>query len=133
MNKAQIFIEAFKGMQTDVHDTANSKGWWEGRFSVLGVVATHNPERLEFARVNNQLGLLMLITTELAEAAEGLRHGNPPDDKIPTFSAAEAELADAIIRIMDMAEAYGWDVAGAIIAKAEMNKGRAHMHGGKKA
>lgn len=133
MKNTQTFIDAFKEMQKDVHDTANSKGWWEGRYSILGMAATHNPASLEFARVNNQLSLLMLVNTEIAEAAEGLRHGNPPDDKIPEFSAAEAELADAVIRIMDMAEAFNWNVAGAIIAKAEMNKGRAHMHGGKKA
>ena len=127
------FIEQFQKLQSEVHDTASSKGWWDGRFALQGIAATYAPERSEFARVNNQLALLMLITTELAEAAEGIRHGNPPDDKIPEFSATEAELADAIIRIMDMAEAYGWRVAEAVVAKAEMNKGRAHMHGGKRA
>jgi len=69
--------------------------------------------------------------SELSEALEADRHGNPPDDKIPEFSGIEAELADTIIRILDTAEADGLDVIGAMVAKAEMNVGRSHKHGGK--
>jgi len=42
-----------------------------------------------------------LIHSELSEALEAIRHGDPPDDKIPEFSGTEAELADTIIRILD--------------------------------
>lgn len=73
--------------------------------------------------------MLALIHSEVSEA---LRQGNPPDDKIPQFSGAEAELADVIIRIMDLSCARNWDVAGAVTAKIEMNKSREKMHGGKK-
>jgi hypothetical protein len=41
-------------------------------------------------------------------------------------------MADVIIRIMDAAQARGWRVAEALVAKAEMNKSRPKMHGGKK-
>jgi NTP pyrophosphatase (non-canonical NTP hydrolase) len=133
MNTASNFVAAFKDLQADAHRTMQEKGWWDSRRKLETAAAHHSPELCEFAKVTNQLSMLMLMVTEIAECAEGLRHGNPPDDKIPNFTAAEAELADVILRIMDKAEAYGWDVAGAIIAKAEMNKGRAHMHGGKKA
>lgn len=70
--------------------------------------------------------------SELSEALEALRHGNPPDNHIPEFSGVEAEYADTIIRIMDMAAAKGYRVAEALIAKVEYNKTRPYMHGNKK-
>lgn len=72
---------------------------------------------------------LALINTEICEAIEGIRHGNFPDDKIPSFSSVEAELADAIIRIMDLAYAKKLRVAEAIIAKMRMNATRGYLHG----
>lgn len=74
---------------------------------------------------------LMLITSELGEALEGLRHGNPPDDHIPEFSSLEAELADVVIRCMDMAETKQLRLAEAIMAKMDYNASRPHRHGNK--
>ncbi len=105
------FAASFAALTKSVHETAKSKGWWD--------TDRNNGEALA------------LIHSEVSEALEALRMGNPPDDKIPEFSGAEAELADVVIRIMDLSAARGWDVGGAIVAKMEMNKGRAKMHGGK--
>src|SRR6266436_240384 len=51
-----------------------------------------------------------LIHSELSETLEYIRHGNPPDDKIPEFSGVEAELADTVIRILDYCRSKGWKV-----------------------
>ena len=67
--------------------------------------------------------------SELSEALEALRHGNPPDDKIPQHSGAAAELGDTIIRIMDLAGKRGWNVAQAMIDKMAFNAKRAYKHG----
>ena len=75
--------------------------------------------------------VLCLIHSEISEALEALRHGNPPDKHCPEYSGVEVELADAVIRIMDYAGLRGWDIAGAIIAKMRHNEGREYKHGKK--
>ena len=107
------FISEFNTLQHEVHETAKEKGWWEGK--------------------RNKGELIALMHSELSEALEALRKGEDSrDDKIPEFLGVEAELADTIIRIMDAAEANGWRVAEAIVAKVEMNKRRSYKHGNKK-
>ncbi len=75
--------------------------------------------------------ILCLIHSEISEALEALRHGNPPDKHCPEYSGVEVELADAVIRIMDYAGLRGWDIAGAIVAKMLHNEGREYKHGQK--
>jgi NTP pyrophosphatase (non-canonical NTP hydrolase) len=74
---------------------------------------------------------LALIMSELGEALEGVRKNNPPDSHIPEFTAEETELADAVIRIMNLANDDGCRLAEAIVAKQDYNKARPFRHGGK--
>lgn len=68
--------------------------------------------------------LLMLIVSELAECMEGERK-QLMDSHLPHRKNAEVELADAVIRILDYAGAYGYDLDGAIAEKRAYNKTRA--------
>jgi len=105
-------LEGLKDLQKKIHTIAVSKGWWE------------NP--------NSNGKNFMLMVSELAEAMEADRHGNPPSDKIPGFLGIEEELADVIIRILDFAEYHGFDVIEAMREKVNYNRTREYKHGGKK-
>lgn len=106
------FINEWNAMAESVHELAKKKGWWD-------------EER-------NDGEIVALFHSELSELLEGLLHGNPPSDKIPDFTAAEEELADEILRIMDFGAKRGHRVASAILAKHEFNVTRVFRHGGKK-
>ena len=80
---------------------------------------------------NNDCECIALMHSELSEAVEALRHGNPSDDHIPAFSGLEAELADTVIRIFDFAGSRSLDLAGALLAKMEYNKNRPYKHNNK--
>ena len=66
---------------------------------------------------------LVLIHSEISEAMEAARK-NLKDDKLPHRSGVEVELADAVIRILDLAGALNLDLAGAIQEKLAFNKTR---------
>ena len=67
---------------------------------------------------------LCLTHSEVSEAMEGHRKGLM-DDKLPHRSMLEVELADAVIRISDLAGALNLDLGGAITEKLEYNRNRA--------
>lgn len=66
---------------------------------------------------------LMLVVSEVSEAMEGHRK-NLMDDKLPHRPMIEVELADAVIRIADLAGALGLDLGGAIVEKLAFNASR---------
>ena len=68
--------------------------------------------------------MLMLIVSELAEAMEGHRKGLQ-DDKLPHRKMLEVELADALIRLFDLAGGLKLDLGGAYVEKMIYNENRA--------
>ncbi len=106
-----VFVSAFKEVQRAVHANAVQKGFWHANSDVGCKIA--------------------LIHSELSEAIEYIRNGDGPDDKLPNRRGGEVELADAIIRIMDLAEYMRYDIAGALLAKHEFNRNRPPLHGKK--
>jgi NTP pyrophosphatase (non-canonical NTP hydrolase) len=95
---------SIKELQQRIHQQNIEAGWWE------------NPRE--------KGTLLCLIHSEISEAMEGERK-NLMDDHLPHRKMAEVELADAVIRILDYAHAFGYDIEGAITEKLDYNRQRA--------
>ena len=78
----------------------------------------------------------MLITTEVAEVMEEYRKGKgfteTYTDEKGKMCGIPSELADIVIRVMDLCGYYGIDLEQAIKEKHEYNKSRPYKHGGKK-
>lgn len=107
------FTACFDAVAWEIHQNNVEKGFWE-----------------EGMR-RNAGEAIALMHSELSEALEGTRDGNPPDEKCPEFGTVETELADCIIRIMDFAAGNNLPVAQALLAKIAYNKTRPFRHGRK--
>lgn len=77
----------FNKLAKEIHEYNVSVGWWDG----------------EQAELETKL---MLVITEIAEATEGERKGLM-DDHLPHRKMAEVELADALIRMLDIGGRLG--------------------------
>lgn len=97
-----------------VHANSVAHGWWENDFD------------------RHPLALLFLVQSELAEAGEEYRdhhdisevyyNGNKPE-------GFPVELADAVIRILDICGYYKIDLEKVLLEKHEYNKTRPYKHG----
>jgi NTP pyrophosphatase (non-canonical NTP hydrolase) len=67
------------------------------------------------------LSKLMLVVEELGEAASAIRTNDWPN--------FQEEIADALIRLFDLAAANGIDLEAQIQSKMERNAGRPWRHG----
>jgi hypothetical protein len=120
----KLLAENLHRLAESIHATSTGKGWWADRDELMRQTGKAGTTHVKVC-------CLALAITELSEAIENVRAGETPDDKIPDFTGLEAEMADAIIRILDLGEAFQMKVPEAMFAKLEYNKGRTHRHGGK--
>ncbi len=114
------------GFAKAAHAMARSKGWWDG----YDLTQKFGQTKLTPDQILSQL---MLITTEVAEAAEDVRIGvgvtEYEDSGKPV--GFPSELADIVIRVFDLAGAMGIDIEAEISRKMLFNRSRAARHGGK--
>jgi NTP pyrophosphatase (non-canonical NTP hydrolase) len=105
-----------KDLQKQVHALAVEKGWWDGQINL--------PEKLclVHSEISEALEEYRRGTIDLRDAYEG--EGGKPEG----FSV---ELADAVIRILDLCGWLGIDLEAEILRKHEYNKIRPYRHGGK--
>lgn len=148
---------SLKDLQKMVHQTAREKGWWP---FVEDKEYNELTNKISLQEVNIPEKLI-LIVSELVEALEFYRedvgmHGpvwkldatgqwitEEDRNKSQTFSdyikdgnkkpdGMWVELADCIIRILDLAGAYDIDMEALVKLKHEYNKTRPFRHGNKK-
>lgn len=67
--------------------------------------------------------MLCLIHSEVSEALEGFRK-DLMDDHLPNRKMIEVELADTVIRILDLSGYLNLDLGGAIVEKLAYNQNR---------
>jgi len=95
-----------KQWQEELHENAVKHGWWEKQ------EADHIPEKL------------CLVHAEVSEALEAFRVNN--------WKLFKEELADIMIRVMDLAENFDINLETEIYIKHEYNKKRSYRHGNKR-
>lgn len=100
----------------EVHKIAVDHGWWEGE--------------------RNTGELLALIHSEVSEALEDWREGHMSlyhEEILRKPCGFPSELADIIIRVLDLCAQLGIDIDAVVREKIEYNRTRPYRHGGKKA
>lgn len=98
-------------IQKAVYDNSYDHGFWDDDFNI--------PEKL------------MLIVSEVSEALEDYRKN---EMKTYTLESGKpcgfpSEIADVVIRVMDLCQRLGIDLEEEIALKHEFNKSRPFKHG----
>jgi len=121
INESAAIASAAEILQDACHSASRAAGWWTDLATGQDLAA----EMRAGTRLGKALAAekLCLIHSEVSEAMEGHRKGLQ-DDKLPHRSMIEVELADAVIRIADLAGALGLDLGGAIAEKLAFNAQR---------
>lgn len=103
----------------EIHQIAVEHGWWENE--------------------RNFGESLALVHSEVSEVLEDWRHGRSmdtiqwevgPHSGKPKPAGIPIEMADIIIRVLDLCAFYGIDIETAITEKIAYNRERPYRHGG---
>lgn len=146
MKNIENIIDALTGLQEHIGEVNTAHGFREYAEGVKG-----DPEAL----VRTQANALLLIVGEAIEAHEELRAGRPAHHRyysggfdMGTTASEEnksldragrlrkpegvpSEIADVVIRCLDFADAYGFNLGEIIAEKIAYNETRPYKHGKK--
>lgn len=104
------YAEMLNALRDEIHNRNVLAGWW---------TCIETGERKE----RNFGELIALAHSELSEALEGYRK-NLMDDHLSQRPMVEVEIADCIVRLMDLCGGFGFDIGGALVEKLEYNARR---------
>lgn len=124
----------------EVHENAVAHGWWEKPPTLpeaLCLIHAELSEALEEYREGNPLiyGTCALAAEDCKFSGVCDRVGRPEEgegiDGPCKPEGIAVELADVILRTLDLMAALGVDVDAVVMAKHKYNLGREYRHGGK--
>lgn len=110
-------------------------GWWDDleklrseMENVLDFIDDEDHKSEVLNSINTSINLIItqklaLIHSEISEALEGLRK-DLKDDHLPQYDMFVVELADALIRILDLAGAFDIPIGSIVMKKLEYNTKR---------
>lgn len=113
-----------------IHQNNLEKGFYEDNERIEKILGASDNELLETYKTTFFAQRIALIHSEASEALEGDRK-DLQDDHLPQYKSKEVELADALIRILDLAGYMGMDVQKVVEDKLAYNATRPHKHGKK--
>ena len=112
-------------------------GWWDDLENLRGRIdrVLKNDNLSEALKseilndINKSINLIItqklaLVHSEISEALEGVRK-DLKDDHLPQYDMFAVELADAIIRILELAGAFNIPIGNIMMEKLEYNSKRA--------
>lgn len=126
----QFLVDALNTYIQFIHKDNIAAGWW----TINGVIMT--PQAMELSKWRTTFQFFVapyivatkfaLIHSEVSEAMEAYRRDSM-DDKLPNTKGVEVELADAVIRIFDLAGAlgFGHTFGETLLSKLDYNAVRA--------
>lgn len=124
-----VFASAINDTAELCHRISKEHGFWD----VINVSNEDGSVKGQMIQFN--FGeKIALIHSELSEALEKHRKGiaktgqDAPDEHCPAFGGIDIELADAVIRIFDLAASMGINIGRAIEAKCKFNESRPMKH-----
>jgi len=138
-----IDLSGFRELQRAVGQNATDKGFRQEGIAMSEIA--HEIAPYDAALAANQIlanyfsKRLNLIHDELSEAHEEIRNGHAPTEEYENTTPGKegkpegvpSELADIVIRTLDLADEYGIDLADVIVRKAQYNATREALHGKK--
>lgn len=118
MDKQNRILDAFSDLVREAFDNSEEHGFHKAYDELMEAVPT---ELKKAQRRTEILAKLALIGSEVGEAVSAVQHGDDAE--------LVMELADIIIRVLDLAGSEYMELGRVMLVKMQKNRNRPYLHG----